>query len=408
MLTTQSTVRAHKLRDYQLSGWKEKICGRWSYKDLVNDPSWFKGWISFDSVTWNPRDRKLYCGLNSLDGDILYRFDPGTEQFESLNTLRWADKFDSKIHRTLLQNPQDGCFYFGTSLLHDANQQHEAPGGKLVRYNPSTDHYDVLGIPAPHLYLQSIAADWKRGVLYAFTYPSESLLRFDLPTGKSRTLAYIGNAQMFSQPHNAVVDKDGYLWGTYAETRAWDEVTGRYPIRLFKYHPDQDRFTWFEHGLSRLADKEQLVSDPPKPTGVQRELVETRHKEDYGFCDSMLYDGDRYIYAGTTAGVLSRIDTVTAQVTKVAHIMATGRFPALAIDSQGVLFGGGGVKGHTQVIRWDPRQDQIYDYGDLVETKTGARIARIHELAVDDQERIYLAENDNHQRSSYLWTIESQ
>jgi len=183
-------------------------------------------------------------------------------------------------------------------------------------------------------------------------------------------------------------------------------VPSRCPIRLFKYHPDQDRFTWFEHGLSRLADREQLVGDPPKPAGVQRELVETRHKEDYGFCDSMLYDADRYIYAGTTAGVLSRIDITTGEVAKVAHIMATGRFPALAMDQRGIIFGGGGVKGQTQVIRWDPCNDHIETYGELVDAITGARLARIHELAVDDQERIYLAENDNHQRSSYLWTIE--
>lgn len=406
MLTFQSTIRSHALRDYQLTGWNEKIRGRWSYRDLVNDPAWFKGWISFDSVTWNPNDGQLYCGLNSLDGDILYRFDPKTERFECLNALRWADKFDSKIHRTLLCNPLDGYLYFGTSLLHDADQQHEAPGGKLVRYNPATDRYDILGIPAPHLYLQSIAADWQRGILYAFTYPSETLVRFDLASGHARTLAYIGNAQMFSQPHNAVVDKHGNLWGTYAETRAWDEVLSRCPIRLFKYHPVGDRFTWFEHGLSHLAEPEQLVSDPPKPQGVQRELVETRHKEDYGFCDSMLYDGDRYIYAGTTAGVLSRIDITTGEVAKVAHIMATGRFPALAMDQQGVLFGGGGVKGQTQVIRWDPRAENIETYGEMVDASTGERPARIHELVVDEQGRIYLAENDNHHRSSYLWTID--
>ena len=32
-----------------------------------------------------------------------------------------------------------------------------------------------------------------------------------------------------------VVDGQGWLWGTCAETRAWDETTGSEPIRLFKY-----------------------------------------------------------------------------------------------------------------------------------------------------------------------------
>src|SRR5690606_5014006 len=147
----------------------------------------------------------------------------------------------------------------GTSLLHDADQQHEAPGGKLVKYDPRTDTFDVLGIPFPHLYVQSIAADWQRGVLYAFTYPAEFVIRFDLATRQARNLGYLGIAIMFAQPHNGGVDKDDNLWGTCAETHGIDELTGQQPIRLFNYAPDADRFTWFEHGLSRKTDQRQLI-----------------------------------------------------------------------------------------------------------------------------------------------------
>lgn len=122
--------------------------------------------------------------------------------------------------------------YFGTSLLHDPDRQHDAPGGKLVKCGPATGRFEVLGVPFPHLYLQSIAADWTRGILYGFTYPAEFLIRFDLKTRQARNLAYVGNAIMFAQPYNAVVDKDGGLWGTYAETRAWDETIDRCLIRL--------------------------------------------------------------------------------------------------------------------------------------------------------------------------------
>lgn len=107
---------------------------------------------------------------------------------------------------------------------------------------------------------------------------------------------------MFAQPHNAVVDRDGWLWGTYAETRAWDEVTGLCPIRLFKYHPDEDCFERFEHGLARKADREQLRPDPPSSSIDLPDMTESRHKQDYGFCDGMVYDGGDYIYAGSVAG----------------------------------------------------------------------------------------------------------
>ena len=91
------SVKAHILRNTRLKGWEEKISGRWDYRDLASDPDWFKGWISFDTVAFNPYDRMLYCGLNSLDSDLLYSFNPKTEQFESMHSQEWADKFDVKI-----------------------------------------------------------------------------------------------------------------------------------------------------------------------------------------------------------------------------------------------------------------------------------------------------------------------
>ena len=217
--------------------------------------------------------------------------------------------------------------------MHDLDQQHAAEGGKLVRFDPRTQTYHLIGVPMPHLYIQSIAADWARGLIYGFTYPAEAVFRTDLATGASTLLAYLTNATMFVQPHNAIVDKDGWLWGTCAETRAWDETVGRIPVRLFKYHPEGDRFVWFEHGLSRREEKTQLLADPPQPPGASSAMGETRHKEDFGFCDSMAYDGDRYIYAGTTAGVLCRIDTQSGDVEKLATVTATGRLPALIVKN---------------------------------------------------------------------------
>ncbi len=396
-------LKAHKLRDYRLEGWDEKIAGRWHYRDLAGDADWRNGWISFDSITWNPDDQTAYCGLNSIDGDLLYRFDPETECFTGLHSQRFTDDFDSKIHRNLLYNPAEKAFYFATSLLHDVDQQEQASGGKIVRYDVAADSYEVLGIPAPMLYVQSLAADFTRGLLYGFTYPAEAFFVFDLQTRRAEILAYTGNAQFFSQPHNPVVDGQGWVWGTYAETRAWDEKLSSQPIRLFKYHPDGRRFDWFPTGLPRKSDPEQLLPDPPKPPGESL-LHETRHTVDYGFCDSMLYDGGRYIYAGTVAGVLARIDTTTDRVEKVAHVMASGRFPALALGRDGTLYGAGGMSGNTQIVRLRPNAPEIELFANLVDPAISDGPARIHEMAVDPQDRLYLGENDNHHRSSYLWT----
>jgi hypothetical protein len=403
---TKPVIKSHILRDYRLEGWKEKIAGRWHYRDLAADPQWRDGWISFDALTFNPHDGNVYCGLNSIDGDLLYRFEPANQRFVGLETKRWTDAFDSKIHRTLVLNPQDDCFYFATSLLHDADQQREAPGGKLVCYDWRRDEYSVLAIPYPHLYVQSIAMDAARGIIYGFTYPAEFVFRYDIASAETKVLGYVGNAVMFAQPHNAVVDCHGWLWGTYAETRAWDEVTSTCPIRLFKYHPDEDRFVWFNHGLSRRASSDQLLPDPDAASQAMPDMTESRHRQDYGFCDSMAYDGGRTIYAGTVAGVLCRIDIESGEVEKIATVMQAGRLPALSFDRHGRLYGGGGMKGQTTICRFDPQSEKLELWPDIVDEASGERPARIHELCVVDDGTVYLAENDNHSRSSYLWSMQ--
>jgi hypothetical protein len=118
----------------------------------------------------------------------------------------------------------------------------------------------------------------------------------------------------------------------------------------------------------------------------------------------MAYDGDRYIYAGSAAGVLSRIDIGTGVVEKVANAMPSVRFPAMAVRD-GIVYGGGGMNGHTQLLRWNTKSDKMELFQDLVARKLNDRPERIHELAVDDEHQLFLGENDNHKRSSYLWAV---
>ncbi len=403
-MTRPRIVRSHKLRDVRLDGWNDIIAGKWHFRDLAGDRTWFHGWISFDALKWDTERGVLYCGLNSLDGDLLYAFDPKGSSFRSLATDRWTDTFDSKIHRTILKDPADGSIYFATSLLHDVDQQREAAGGKLVRYDPGKDRYDILALPVPHLYVQSIAADFRRRILYGFTYPAEFVFRHDIDSRTTRVLAYVGNSLMLAQPHNGVVDSTGRLWGTYAETRAWDERLSDHPVRIFSYDPDDDSFDWWPIGLPRKSDRTQLISNPDDKDGIEFVVEETRHKVDYGFCDSMCFDNSRYIYAGTVAGVLARIDTFDRRVEKVCHIVSSGRLPALAVGSDGTVYGAGGMSGNTRLFSWKVGTGHV-DFVGPIEDTFGERPARIHELAVGNSGTIFLAENDNHVRSSYLWEV---
>ena len=62
------------------------------------------------------------------------------------------------------------------------------------------------------------------------------------------------------------------------------------------------------------------------------------------------------------------------------------------------------MKGQTQIVRWHPGGSEFESWHNLCDPAIGDGPARIHEIAVDDAGCLYLAENDNHRRSSYLWS----
>jgi hypothetical protein len=55
-------------------------------------------------------------------------------------------------------------------------------------------------------------------------------------------------------------------------------------------------------------------------------------------------------------------------------------------------------------MRLRPGSDRIESFFPLRDPELDDGPARIHEMAVDAQGQLYLAENDTHERSSYLWT----
>ncbi len=81
-----------------------------------------------------------------------------------------------------------------------------------------------------------------------------------------------------------------------------DETAGSQPIRLFKSIPTYD-VRVFDYGPPRVEDKSQLLPDPDSAIGcLKRFGPRPATRMTLVFCDSMLYDGERNIYAGTTAG----------------------------------------------------------------------------------------------------------
>jgi hypothetical protein len=380
-------VQAQVLRDRRFDDWHRTVAGRWSIEDLRADARYRDDWISFDCLAWDGGRGLLYLGLTAINTDIFWTFDPLTGKFESLGFDRVGDRFDAKFHRSL-ERDDDGSYLVATAMLHDMDQQHQAAGGKLMRYWPDESRFDLLDIPVPGQYIQSILLDTARRLVYGFTYPAEYMFVHDLQSGQTRNLAYIGNARMISQPHNAVLDRRGRVWGTWGENRAFEDDPGSSPIKYFCYDPEQDDFEWFAYG-------------PPKTWPADTAAV-----------DHMLLAYDGLIYVGTTAGGLSRLDPRTGATEALGKPFAGRRLAGLVQARDGYLYGAGneGVdaqgRGTARLFRYDVTNGRTDDLGPIADPDRDDGAIKIHMLVEAEDGVLYAGENDHHWRSSYLWRCE--
>lgn len=377
------SVRAHILKNRHFDNWTSQVEGRWTIEDLRADEGYCNDWISFDCLAWDETSGRLYIGLTSINNDVFHVFEPAEARFDSLRFLRVADKFDAKFHRSLEMD--NGSIYAATALLHDMDQQRQAAGGKLLRYDPVKDEYEILAIPVPHHYIQSINLDRKRRKIYGFTFPGEYLFEYDLETRQARTLAYIGNGIRMCQPHCAAFDRYGRLWGTWGEIRAFEDVPGPVPIRIFCYDPGTDEFNWFQHGFPKLNER------------------------DTANVDHMLLAGDGNIYAGTVAGGFCRLNPETGDVFLLGQPFPNPRLAGLVEGPDGLIYGAGNAGydregvGEARMFVYDPAGDDFEDLGPIYDPEIGAGAVKVHVLVSTGDGTIYAGENDNVLRSSYLW-----
>lgn len=173
----------------------------------------------------------------------------------------------------------------------------------------------------------------------------------------------------------------GYL----GESRAFEYMLSSVPVRIFCYDPDQQRFTWFQHGFPKTD-----AADPAR-------------------IDHMFLADDGFIYAGTVAGGFSRLDPETGQVESLGKPFPNERLAGLVQGPDGLIYGAGNEwlgpdgEGSARLFVFDPATKQIDDLGPIYdeELKTGA--VKVHMLIATDDGTLYAGENDNIYRSSYLW-----
>lgn len=322
--------------------------------------------ISTVSLGYSARDGLLYCGLTSFDQDILDTFDLDTKTFRSAGFGRIADSYDVKIHRSL-QFDSRGVLYLAVAGLTDVDELQAAPGGKLVRYDPETRAYDVLGIPLAHNYIQTIVLDERRGILYGCTYPVPHAFRFDIATRSTTDLGFIN-----SMPHSSGLDDDGNLWAT------WTPL-GKNGNNLLRYSPDTDETTWTRVALPAVC------------------------ANDTGAIDSIVNGGDGYLYIGTTAGALLRLDPRAVTVTYLCHPTPGPRIAGLIVGQDGLLYGSAGTEGQTHLFSYDRAAERVHLLGAIYDADRKTSNWTTHALCEPRAGLFYAGETDNPYRSGYLW-----
>jgi hypothetical protein len=378
-------VKCLKLEDCNFgTRWSDEVENRWIYDDFMTHEEWRKGWVSFDCALYNQGDDRVYLGITCFDArEIFKAYDRRSGQFVDLGYGRIADRFDAKLHRSIVKYP-DGCLYAAPALLHCSDKYVDAPGGAIIKFDPTTGHLKKLGIVLPHVYIQALALDAQRDTLYCQCFAPEYLASFDLRTRQARNIGLLGSGYSGpAQSENIAIDDEGCLWCAWSLTRAWQSESGPDASRLCKFDPRQDRIHFFQTGL---------------PCSEERRGFE-RPEAFFNF-------GDGWMYASGGNGSFYRIDPVSGH----AEWLFTptpdrrSRLSSLVQVGDGIAYGVTGRYGQCELIRVHYSTGEFEKLGPIVDAD-GAAMYQCHDIAAAADGTLYACENDNPNRSSYLWEI---
>ena len=361
-------VRSYPLKEFTFPHLTEDMLVR-TFEEVRADREFYENCISFTSLTFHPDMRLVYCGITAYNCDILHTFDPKTKKFRSMNYAKVGEKFDVKIHRSLALD-DDGTFWAATACLHDVDQRSEAPGGKILHIFPDTGRIEIVSIPCPPDYIQTICLDRHRRLIYGFTYPVFRFFKYDIEKNKTTDFGYIG-----SIPHIMDVDDEGSVWGTYSP----------YFHRLFRYNPRRDRLDFFKLSLPWFRENPAAMFPGAGPI------------------DSMVNGHDGYLYIGTVQGSLVRLDPKGPEVKYLGKPSVENRLPALQLGEDGLFYGACGFEGRTNLFTYDPKKNLFNDLGRICDPERNDSCFIVHDLTIADDGAIYCAETDNPKRSGYLW-----
>jgi hypothetical protein len=377
-------IKALKLKDEHFGNqWDEEVYDHWDYDDFKNNSAWNDGWISMDCAIYNKANNRVYLGITSFSNDIFRAYDRDSGKFVDLGYGDIADKYDAKFHRSLVRG-NDGCLYAAIALLHDCDRYLEAPGSPIVKFDPISGAITKLDIPIPHAYIQSIVIDNERDMIYGQCLAPEYIFSFSIKTGETKILGLLGSGYGgMAQGENICLDDNGCVWFTWSLTRAWQSEPGVDANRLCKYDPAQDKVIFYQTGLPYNDGRHGFA----------------RPEAFFNF-----HDGN--IYASGDNGSLYRINIETGEAIYLFTPVAdrASRLSSMVKSADGIAYGVTGRDNNCQLLKVDYINDK-YEILDDIKDEDGSRMWQCHDIVMTDDNVLYVCENDNPTRSSYLWEI---
>lgn len=375
---------SHHLKHHDFgNAWADEVEDRFNYDDLVADRHWREDWVSFDGVVYCPQRRRVYCGITSFAADIFQVWDCDRQAFVDPGFGKVADPYDAKFHRSMQLTPDGKHLYTATALLHDIDRYHDAPGGGVFRYDADTGDIQRLAIPIPHVYIQSIALDLARRVIYSMHFTPERLSVLDLDTLEVKDLGPISSGMAMAQGENLVLDDAGGVWCGWHVTRAWQSRSGVDSHRLCRLDPVTQKIHYFKTGLPRADGSPGCAK-----------------------VEGLFNLGDGVLHASADNGSLYRINPKNAEAIYLGTPISDrpSRLTNLVAHTDGYAYGITGRDGRCQVIQYDQSKG-TWKLGEEIVDEQGEALWQCHDLAITPEGTIFAGENDHPRRSSYLWEL---
>lgn len=289
-------------------------------------------------------------------------------------TSRYLDRElpESMLGRKRSQGfPEVAYTDFCLKNLSGWNRRRDAPGGKIVRFDPATGQSEVVASLPPYLYVQSMVVDPVRNRAFGHTIPDNHFFYLNLDTGELQDHGRISDYSF----HNLAIAPNGICYG------AWIEK-GSPALKLLRFDPQSET-------LSHL-EKVILPDIGPKVAGNQG-------------LDQWLVTRDGTMYVGTAGqAALLRFDWERERFITVSSRLTEARVTSLDEDENGMIWMGAGYP-HMQLLCFNPVTGAVSNYGRVNET-----LPRCYfHCACYFKGKLYLGETDGFSPSIHILDLQS-